>query len=105
MILKACHWDTASKSTPVYSEEINIDVTLRLFFQDLPPFPGRDKLARYTFYPPFLNFLVISLEHINFFRISLLAKVCENSVFSYFMKNSLLIDSYFVDLASKNHKF
>ena len=33
---KACNWNITRKVTPVYSEKINLEVTFRIFFQDLP---------------------------------------------------------------------
>ena len=46
VILKASNWNITSKSTPVYSEKINLEVTLSLSFQGLTLFLGRDKLAK-----------------------------------------------------------
>ena len=87
-----------SKSTPVYSEKINLKVILGLSFEGLHPFRGTDKLAKCTKFstesccthPPLIfvgKSLIISLERIKF--CICLAEVCENSVFSYFMKSSI----------------
>ena len=75
--LKACNWNMKSKSTPVYSEKINLKVILGLSFEGLHPFRGTDKLAKCTKFstesccthPPLIfvgKSLIISLERIKF---------------------------------------
>ena len=84
-----------------YSEKINLQVPVRLSFQGLSLFLGKEKLAKCTYFatgryfidPPLIfatQKLIISLQHI-MLCISCLAKVCEYSALPNAMKNPLLI--------------
>ena len=91
----------------MYCEKINLEITIWLSFQGILPFLGRDRLVKctqfstehYSTHLPLIfsvQSLIISLERINVSGRSLL--------FSYFMKNFLLIVSYFLEVASKSLK-
>ena len=103
VILKACNWNIMSKTTPIYSEKINLEFTLGLSFQDVPPFLGRDKMARCNWFltvccftNPLLIFatqsLIISVEPIKFCIILLGQSL-------YFLQNQIITDN----VGSPNH--
>ena len=101
VIVKACSRNITASTNLAYSEKVNLQVSVRLSYQGLLSFLGKEKSAKCTYlatgrcfiHPPLIfaaQSLIYQYSILSFVLICL-AKVCEQSVLPNVMKDPLLI--------------
>ena len=99
--IKACSRNITGSTNLVYSKKVNLQVPIRLSFQGLPSFLGKEKSTKCTYFAtgcyfihPSLTFatqsLIMSLQMLSFALVCL-AKVFKHYVLPNVMKDFLLI--------------
>ena len=113
VIVKACSRNITGSTNLAYSEKVNLQVHVRLSFQSLLLFFGKEKSTKCTYFPtehscinlPLIfvtQSLVISLKHIKL-CISLLSQsLCVNTHITYWHeRSSVNSESYFMEMVNK----
>ena len=94
VIVKACSRNISGSTNLMYSKKTNLPVQVRLSFQGLPSFLGKEKSVKCTYFATghcFIHPPLISTTLLLVFAWASLAKVCEYSALLNVLKDSLLI--------------